>query len=201
MSQRRTPKGDRRGGQFAARTNPESTPDLATVFSPREMLEVLERHGVEYVVIGGFGAYLHSAVYVTRDIDVTPKRDRENLGRLATALKELEARPIVDGDPHYVDDPLDAHSFDWGTTWTYMTKFGRLDVALLPDGTQGYPDLARSAVDADVGDELIIRVASLADIIRSKAAAGREKDQAVLPTLRRALEMLDAETSGEPSHD
>jgi hypothetical protein len=33
-----------------------------------------------------------------------------------------------------------------------------------------------------------VPVASLADVIRSKEAAGRERDRAVLPTLRRLLD-------------
>jgi hypothetical protein len=37
---------------------------------------------------------------------------------------------------------------------------------------------------------LHIRVASLADIIRSKEAAGREKDRLALPRLRRLLDRL-----------
>lgn len=37
-------------------------------------------------------------------------------------------------------------------------------------------------------DDLQVDVASLADVIRSKEAAGREKDRAVLPILRQVLE-------------
>jgi hypothetical protein len=36
----------------------------------------------------------------------------------------------------------------------------------------------------------VVEVASLADIIRSKQAADREKDRAALPVLRRLLERL-----------
>ncbi len=38
-----------------------------------------------------------------------------------------------------------------------------------------------------------LRIASLADIIRSKARAGREQDLAVLPVLRRTLREKEAE--------
>ncbi len=84
--------------------------------------------------------------------------------------------------------PLDEHSFDWGTTWTFVTDLGYLDVALLPDGTQGYDDLHRSATREQITETLRVDVASLADVIRSKEAAGREKDRAVLPILRQVLE-------------
>jgi hypothetical protein len=72
--------------------------------------------------------------------------------------------------------------------WNLSTPFGGLDITFVPSGTQGYADLAERAQTVDIGD-LDIRVAALEDIIRSKAAAGREKDQVVLPTLRRLLEL------------
>jgi hypothetical protein len=43
---------------------------------------------------------------------------------------------------------------------------------------------------------LRILVASLADVIRSKEAANREKDRIALPRLRRLLDRLRAEDGG-----
>lgn len=125
---------------------------------------------------------------MTRDVDVTPARTRDNLGRLAEALKELNAKLRVPELDYPMPIALDERTFDQGTTWTFVTNLGFLDVALLPDGTHGYDDLKRSATVEQITDTLAISVASLADVIRSKEAAGREKDRAVLPTLRQVLE-------------
>jgi hypothetical protein len=157
-------------------------------YEPGEMLEAFERHEVRYVVIGGLAAEIHGSPYATRDVDVTPARDRENLGKLASALRELEAMLRVPGLDYPIEIPLDEYSFERGTTWTFLTKHGHLDIALLPDGTRGYDDLRRAATRVQVSDDLDVPVASLADVIRSKEAAGREKDRAVLPMLRRVLE-------------
>jgi hypothetical protein len=157
-------------------------------YQPVELLEALERHGVRYVVIGGLAAELRGSPYVTRDVDVTPARDRANLGRLANALRELNAKLRLPNAGATVEIPLNEHSFDWGTTWTFVTDHGYLDVALLPDGTRGYDDLRRGATRELITDTLQVEVASLADVIRSKEAAGREKDRAVLPILRQVLE-------------
>jgi hypothetical protein len=121
-------------------------------------------------------------------VDVTPARTRDNLGRLAEALKELNAKLRVPELDYPMPIALDERTFDQGTTWTFVTNLGFLDVALLPDGTHGYDDLKRSATVEQITDTLAISVASLADVIRSKEAAGREKDRAVLPTLRQVLE-------------
>ena len=162
---------------------PEAVP-----YRPGELLEVLERHHVSYVVIGGLAAELRGSPYITRDVDVTPSRDRANLSRLAAALQELNATLRLPGVEGPVEFPLDEHSFDWGTTWTFVTDHGYLEIAPLPDGTGGYDDLRRGATREQITETLQVDVASLADVIRSKEAADREKDRAVLPILRQVLE-------------
>jgi len=157
-------------------------------YRPDALLEVLERHRVLYVVIGGLAAELRGSPYATRDVDVTPARSRENFRHLAEALTELGAKLRVPDLDEPVEVPLDENSFQQGTTWTYVTVHGYLDVALLPDGTRGYDDLKRSATREHLTDTLTVSVADLADVIRSKEAAGREKDRAVLPILRQVLE-------------
>ena len=153
-----------------------------------EILKVLERYRVLYVVIGGLAAELRGSPYVTRDVDVTPARTRENFTKLAAALKELDAKLRIPDMDEPLEIPLDERSFEQGTTWTFVTKHGYLDIALLPDGTRGYDDLRRSATQEQITDTVTIFVAALADVIRSKEAAGREKDRAVLPILRQVLE-------------
>jgi hypothetical protein len=68
-------------------------------------------------------------------------------------------------------------------------RLGDLDLAFSPSGTGGYHDLRRHAT---VGSGLVVRVAAPADVIRSNDAAGREKDRAQLPLLRRTLEEIRA---------
>ena len=66
-----------------------------------------------------------------------------------------------------------------------------MNVVTQPTGTAGFADLRRDAIDVELGPELTVAVASLPDIIRSKEAAGRAKDQAALPALRATLERLE----------
>jgi hypothetical protein len=143
-------------------------------YRPDEILEVLERHQVLYVVIGGLAAELRGSPYVTRDVDVTPARTRKNFTKLAAALKELDAKLRIPDMEEPLAVRLDEQSFEQGTTWTFVTKHGYLDIALLPDGTRGYDDLRRSATREHLTDTVTILVAALADVIRSKEAVGRE---------------------------
>jgi predicted nucleotidyltransferase len=156
-------------------------------FDPQEIFAALERHGVRFVVIGGVAAILHGAPHVTTDVDIVPEEGRDNLARLSAALKELNARIRVVGEPEGIPFDHSAESLTRVRIWNLVTDRGNLDLTFVPSGTRGYDDLVRDAEPMTVrGVE--VPVASLADVIRSKEAAGRERDRLVLPTLRRLLE-------------
>ena len=162
-------------------------------FDPVAALRVLSRHQVDFVVVGGIAARLRGAPLLTQDIDITPSRDHRNLDRLAAALEELEARLRTATEPEGVAFPFDPALLESAAVWTLTTKHGDLDLVVSPAGTGGYPDLLRDANELTVAvdPDLEVMVASLADVIRSKEAAGREKDRAALPLLRRTLEEAD----------
>ncbi len=157
------------------------------------ILTTLEQHEVRYVVIGGAGAQTHGWQEMTDDLDLTPARDRHNLGRLAVALTELGARFRVDEQryPDGFDPPggLDARTFDGPMSLAFTTRHGDLDVAIIPDGTDGYDDLIRNATVRTVAQTTVaVSVAAFEDIERSKRAAGREKDLDQLPRMREDIE-------------
>ena len=156
-------------------------------FEPGELLAVLERHGVRYVIIGGFAAILYGATHVTTDLDITPQDGRDNLDRLAAALREVHARIRVTGEPDGIRFDISAESLARAGIWNLVTDHGDLDITFVPSGTRGYDDLARDRRTMSVLG-IDAPVASLADVIRSKEAAGRPKDQPVLPVLRRILD-------------
>lgn len=152
---------------------------------PRAILDVLERHGVEYVVIGGIGARMWGSPRHTDDLDICPATTRENKRRLAAALDELRARlrpPGLEEEGFAPPGGWDERTFGSLVSLAATTSLGWLDVWFVPDGTTGYDDLVRNAGDAVVGTHTI-KVAAIEDIIRSKTAAGRNKDLAALDHL------------------
>ncbi len=160
------------------------------LFDPAAIFRVLESHGVEYVLIGGLAASLHGSPHVTTDVDITPRADRQNLERLAEALQEIAARIRTEGEPDGLPFDRSAEMLARTSLLNLTTRYGDLDVAMTPTGTRGFDDLRRHAIQITVHDTRVT-VAALADIIRSKEAAGREKDRLTLPTLRRLLERLE----------
>lgn len=156
-------------------------------FAPQEILAALDRNGVRYVLIGGLAAILHGAPQVTTDVDVVPEANPDNLRRLSEAMRELNARIRVAGEDEGVPFRHDAASLARVGIWNLVTDRGNLDITFVPSGTRGYDDLVRDAEHMRVRG-IDVPVASLADVIRSKEAAGRERDRAVLPVLRALLE-------------
>lgn len=128
---------------------------------------------------------------MTTDADICPSREGDNLERLAEALRELDARiraPDVPGGLPFACDAVFLSRIDVALNMT--TRFGDLDVSMTPSGTGGYRDIAPRSVAFSVAGH-VVAVASLADVIRSKEAADREKDRAGLPTLRLLLRRLE----------
>ena len=168
-------------------------------FDPAAILSALDGAGVRFVLIGGMAAVLHGDVGVTVDLDITPARDRENLRRLAAVLHNLDARIRAEGAPNglaFDRSPEFLQNLGPGSILNLTTRAGALDIAFAPAGTAGYGDLKRDAVAVEAAEGVVILVASLADVIRSKSAADREKDRRALPRLHDLLERT-AQRRGE----
>lgn len=150
-----------------------------------ELLRALDRHAVEHVIVGGVAAILEGAPMTTLDLDVVYRLDDDNIERLGRALEALEAR-YRDPDGRVIlstPDRLRATRVN-----LLETRLGLLDVMHEVGAGWRYGDLvARSHVRQI--EELRVLVLDLGDVIASKEVAGRDKDRAMLPLLRRTLEL------------
>ena len=154
--------------------------------------ECFDRHGVEYLIVGGVGAQLHGATRPTSDFDSLPKTSGENLDRLGIALRELGAYLRVEGltdeEARALPVHLDGATLARMDISTWRTDAGDLDVlTAIPTrdgGRSRYEDLLVRASSVDFGG-VPVRVAALEDIIASKEWADRPKDRAALEELRR----------------
>ncbi len=161
------------------------------MYDPLRVLRTLERHGVRFVVIGGYAAGILGAPIMTNDLDVCYERTTENMAKLAAGLQELHAKlrvAHVDEDLPFI---LDGRTLAAGDSFTFRTDAGDVDVLGTPSGTSGFKDLDAAATSYDLGDGLVVRVVSLDDLIRMKEAAARPKDEAhlhLLTVLKRTIE-------------
>lgn len=170
-----------------------------------EIVAAFNRHQVKYVTIGAFAALAQGAtVPPTKDIDFTPAVGRDNLARLSEALNDLDARIRTDAVAGGLVFSHNAESLARSAIWNLTCPHGEFDLSFRPSGTEGYEDLARAARHLRLGRETL-PVADLADIIRSKEAAGRPKDLRALPVLISALrhrqEREQARPQANPAQD
>ena len=123
-----------------------------------------QKNDVRYLVIGGIAAVLYGVPRATFDLDILIEPTKENAQKLLNALIEIgfgtaqmtSAEEIVE------------------TEITIFTDRVRLDVQTFTPGIRFEDAWRRRVTMTYAGQELA--VVSLADLIKSKTAAGREVD-------------------------
>ena len=136
---------------------------------------------LEAVLIGNAAAALQGAPVTTVDFDFLFRKTPRNMGKLkalATALRAVVLRPYYPASELYrvVRD-------DDGLQVDFMTVI---------HGIRSFAGVRDRASTIEI-DGIPIRVAALEDIIRSKRAARRPRDIAVLDILERTLEEASPE--------
>jgi hypothetical protein len=131
----------------------------------RELLELLNRHGVRYLAVGGFAVAVHGRPRYTKDLDLWVEVSPENANRLVAVLEDfgfaslgLRAEDFLDPDvviqlgyePNRVD---------------FLTKLTGVEFA----------DVYPLRVSTKVG-ELDVPVIDRASLIANKRALGRPYD-------------------------
>jgi hypothetical protein len=138
----------------------------------------VEEARLECIVIGNSAAALQGAPVTTLDIDfLFRKTDRnvEKLVHVAQALGGHLSQPFLPASDMY----------------RLITEDLQIDFVSRMDGIASFESLRSRADTIPVGGSTL-RVASLEDVIRSKRAAGREKDLASLPILEKTLAVKKA---------
>jgi predicted nucleotidyltransferase len=151
----------------------------------RELLGRLAGAGVEFVVIGGVAVIARGYARATLDLDVCYARSPENVERLVAALAPIH--PRLRGAPADLPFLWDARTLRNGLNFTLVTDEGDVDLLGEVTGLGNYNDIALRATEVAIHGATV-RVLSLEDLIRSKAAAGRAKDLVDLEALRALAE-------------
>ena len=132
-------------------------------------------HRLEAVMVGNAAAALHGAPVTTLDIDFMFRKTPTNLKKLKAIAQSLRAVILK---PYYpVSDLFRVTNDEQGIQLDFMSRL---------HGIRTFEGLRTRATSVSFGEHQL-RIASLADIIKSKRAAGRNRDLAVLEILEQAL--------------
>jgi hypothetical protein len=148
---------------------------------PEPLLRFLHVKGVAHIIIGGVAVAAHGYARPTRDLDVVPDSDQENLTRLAAALAQINATPVGHRDFATGEFPMDAtdvYDLAGGGNFRLDTDLGPLDVMQWVAGIDAldlYGELDRAAL-AFTLDDIPLRYCGLAHLRAMKTAAGRPRD-------------------------
>jgi hypothetical protein len=157
-----------------------SNADKGHLLQISHLMEALDRHAVDFVVIGGIAGIAHGSAYPTYDFDILYARDEGNLDRMAAALKELGV--TLRGAPADLPFQIDARTLAAGCNFTFDSRYGRFDILGEADGMRDY-EVMRADAKTEKAWGVRVRIASLDDLIRMKRAAGRPKDKLMVEEL------------------
>ena len=138
--------------------------------------KLLNKNRLEAILIGNAAAALQGAPVTTIDFDFLIRNTRSNQRKLKQLTADLEGTMFR---PHYPASSL---------TRVMRDADGlQLDFCTVIDGVRSFEGLRSRATSESFEGELLL-VASLEDIIKSKRAAGRPRDLAVLGVLEKTAQ-------------
>ena len=140
----------------------------------KELLELLNRHEVKYLLIGGYAVGLHGHARTTNDIDIAVADDEANVAKVANALEEFgfnarEAAAQLFSKPRSLVimgvEPMAIDILNYIDGTTFDTAYGR-----------------RKSVRVE---DIDVSLIGLEDLLLNKRYVGRLKDLADVEYLER----------------
>lgn len=140
----------------------------------KEFIELLNKHGIEYLLIGGYAVALHGYIRTTVDIDFWIRKSKTNAEKMVNVLEEFGFASLQ----------LTASDFEKDDV---IIQLGypphRIDILTSPEGVifdECYP----KKLTVETKDGVKIHYIDLENLKKNKLAAGRSRDIADLDNLK-----------------
>jgi hypothetical protein len=159
----------------------------------KELIALLNKHKVRYLVVGGYAVARHAQPRATKDLDILVQTTPKNAAAVYAALVEefgapLRTRAGPDGEPHPLTRKLIAKDFeDKGTWYTMGVPPVAIDILSEIQGVSfnaAWKNRVTMVIDDAAG--LMAHFISRDDLIANKLAAGRLRDLADVDEIHRA---------------
>lgn len=130
-----------------------------------ELLKLLAKYEVRYMVVGGYAVMRYSEPRFTKDLDLLIATDADNAGRIYAALSEFGA-PLKDLSPK----DFEAEGFFYQMGRAPL----RVDILMSVPGVR-FGDAWQHREEVNLGD-VNVSFISKPDLIAAKRASGRPQD-------------------------
>jgi hypothetical protein len=158
----------------------------------KDLIALLNRHGVKYLIVGGYAVARHAQPRATKDLDILIQPAPRNAAALYAALvafgAPLSVRAGPDANPQRLTRQLTARDFTDKGAW-YTMGVPPVAIDILPEipgvtFNAAWKNRSTQVIDATTG--LTAHFISRDDLIAAKLAAGRPRDLADVDELRKA---------------
>jgi len=145
--------------------------DLTTDF--KEFVELLNKHEVRYLVVGGYAVAVYGHPRYTKDLDIWIEASNKNSDRILVALNEFGFGSLDLNRDDFLEP---------GWIVQLGNPPNRIDLLTSVSGLQFAESYEARNIVLTAGQQ--VSFVSLSDLIRSKVAAGRPQDLADVDHLR-----------------
>ena len=157
--------------------------------SVEEIVRSLNRHQVQYLIVGGLAVVAHGYVRLTADVDLMLALDAGNLTRAIAALRNLDYRPRAPVRFEEFIDPATRQKWAAEKNMTVFSLFSpahpatEIDLFLEPpiDFAAAYSRCAR----IELNEGLTAPFCGIDDLVKMKSLAGRPRDLEDIAQLNR----------------
>lgn len=145
-----------------------------------DLFRELQKHDVQYVVVGGLAVVLHGYARATVDVDLVLALDASNLRRFLEVAQVLKLTPTL---PVKIDALLDAAQLDEWVREKHMIAFAlrspvstspTIDIIVRP--VVPFAQMHANRVEKTLED-ITVHLASIDDLIVLKTGTGRLRDE------------------------
>ena len=164
-----------------------------TTVNPSAILEGLIEAGVDFILVGGLAAVVQGAPVTTMDVDIVHNQSPENIAKLLSFLKSIDAFHRRPDDK--VIEPKEGDISGMGHA-LFTTQLGPLDILAVIEEGRAYGDLIEHTVEIEFRKHTI-RVLDLKMLIQLKRNSTDPKDRQRLPVLEETLRQLEEEYGSE----
>ncbi|MDD2721142.1 MAG: hypothetical protein PHH47_07540 [Gallionella sp.] len=155
-----------------------------------DLFSALERHNVDYLLIGGLAVSMHGVERATMDVDITIAMNPDNVSALIDTARELELSPVLPVPLESLNNPEllrkwhEERNLQAFALRTPEIAGVTVDVLLFPPVE--FSEMSQRAVIFNVL-ETSVRVTSINDLIALKQAVGRPIDLSDIEHLKRII--------------